>query len=208
MSDKYKKVHKLTGFEQRSQQFNGLTVSFTNNNNYLQPYSSSWIYYNDGPRLTLPGIPGKLLLWLDDKSTACLSMKVESMRPNVFLRTVFNDGPAIEKSLEQVNGEKTCHQFHKGLNTINLEPIFIDDETLMAQREFASNLSKRSTSGERLSEEERGLLLIYSQSLQPVNPLYSPKPQQWSTAWNLIIPPDRFPLNPHIVFTSIEVEKG
>lgn len=205
ISDNYQKVHHLIGFETKSTRFQGRTVSMTENNNILQTYSDSWIYIKQYPQsaLVLPGIPGKMLLWLKEKSNACLSLEAKSSRENAYLRITLNHDKPIQKSVDQLANTKICHSFHQGLNTIRFEPLFVDKETLRAQQAFLKKLKQNL----RLTEEESGLQAIYSGVLKAVNPLVSPNISDWNSRWNLITPPDTFPFNPHIVFNNITIEK-
>lgn len=207
LSDGYRKVHELKGFKEPAIAFEGRTVTLLSDHDYLQPYSSTWIYLkNDAkksPELMLPGMPGLFLLWLREDAKACLSMQASSRRDNAILSISFNGEKPMQKTMDEVNNEKICHGFKKGLNTIRLQPLFTDKETLLAQQEF---VKEKRASKQKLTEQERGLVKIYS-TLHAVNPLSSPTPSDWNTTWNLITPPNKYPFNPHIVFQRIVIEK-
>ncbi len=208
ISDTSYKVHKLTGFEQNTSKFNGLTIAYTKDNNLLQPYSSSWLYYGSGPtaQLSLPGLPGKLLLWLKEDANACLRMDVSSARAAAYMRVTFNQSKMVQDKVENLSQQKICSDFHRGLNEIRLEPIFQDKNIQHAQHLLIQGLIERARLHKKLTEQEQGLLLIYT-NLHPTDPLFAPGVGNWGVDWNLIIPPDTIPLNPHVFFKSIEIEK-
>lgn len=208
LSDNYVKIHHLTGFNQNIFNFNGQTLSFTENNNVLLPYSNSWVYFKEPiPRMSLPGLPGKLLLWLQKPSRACLNIAALSSRGDAVLDISFNGNKPIRKTLEQLNNqERICYKFKRGLNEIRLAPTYASPEMLALQKNAIEDLKQIPTL--ELTEQQRALLSIYK-PIKPVNPLSSPSSKNdWNGTWNLIMPPDSDPFNPHVVFSKIEVERA
>ena len=205
VSDDYKKVHRITDFPTSSVTSFGKTLSLTHTDNVLLPYSSNWIYFSGGPVLALPGLPGKLLIWLQRDEQACFIYQATATRPQAWLRLTINSTDALSKPVQDEAREQVCARFHAGLNSIRLEPIYVDTSFVAAQKKFVDDLAARPRS--TWSETERGLFAIYAGRITEVNPRSAPKASEWGRTWNRITPPDQNPFNPHVLFSWLEIRR-
>ena len=125
------------------------------------------------------------------EATRSVKMKVHSPREDACLRITFNDSEPIVKKVSELNEAKVTHSFHKGLNYIRFEPLVTDPAALAAQQQFINEVDAKA----KPTEQEGSIASIYAGRITQVDPFVAPGAGQWGKKWNLVVPPDKFPLD-------------
>jgi|GEM_PF-6926531 len=206
MGGGFKRIQQLSGFDNDSTNSHDVNVLFSDRDNILLPYSSTWIYFDGrNPCLCLPGLPGKFLFWSKEDTTARLVISAHANRKSASLAISINGGEKRCFILDDRAPICLDGNYKKGLNVIRFEPLSTKPGVEIARAALIRSILNKPNSQQ--TEYETGLLNIYYYGFQQKDPTSSALPEAWGKTWNLITPEDVEPLNPHVIFDSLVLRK-